>query len=644
MQNIIYRVFPRTHLILLLKLREEKLGEIRHHLRLLVAAEDDSEHEVRCPKILNILGKYDLLLPLEGPSISILTRVGYNIISSLEQKFPNSVHDFTRIPAFRWKGLSSPESCHNSVAFVEIKLRKPLQSFADNKTTVLKSVAELRRRFSFRVYGGLSWHEVIIDLAGPNFHTVTDFFKALTANPLASGRIVEYSTIPAWNPDCDYQPFNFRLRQQLKATDYTKSVETLHLLPHEKSELDAHLGFIDLTSSHEVCSIAELESQLQFYQQRGAEFGVRKYSSFLTFEADIYKPQQTQTAGADSQAPLYNTVGPDRNRARRADRDLADKLDNVVKEKVEALKIQLRILRNDLRFRYLIPSHLLECLDSLDLSERFYPEADIQGYIATLQHLVLQRLAGTYPASSTGIITGYADGFGGYQRILLAAESLIGRAMRMMLPDMVEDQQILIIFDYPGIHQVDLSIYEQVRQLYAKAPIIVRLTCLKYEPWSWHRGIKDIAVWCREIDRFLKQDLRPLHHPPPPLSAAHYSCRVLRPGLYKELQIRESHPPIAVPASEDGYRLDRDRFDALATEMASVEDFSKDGYRKEREKELQSELYCGTVFANELRDAEEFRYYLNAYFSLPLPEREKPQVSTSFLMSLYNSYRVAFGG
>jgi hypothetical protein len=632
-----YRVGEEQILLLMLKLDETRFQHVLGYLdRILLTTQQPQT--VRCPKILNALGKYDLAIPLEGENLAILSRAAYNLLAVLEKELPGSVVDFLKIPAFRWGGFSLTPSPPNSVALVQIKLKRPLQAFA-NKRTVLKALAALSSDFTFDLWGGLSWHEIIVDLAGPNFHTVPEFFVALFQDKYVRRNVSEYSSIPVWNPRARYQHFEFRLQQLLKATDYDKSLQNLD----SDDALEARLGFIDLASTSTVHSIEDLEAKLQLYEEGAPLVGRKKYSSVLLFTPRMIWEERRKASlkpSDDSGAPALL----DKKQAEALRQGFGVKLDNIVKEKLEALIIQLKILRNDARFKYLIPPSLLKSLESLEVEKESYPEEDIQGYIVTLQHVFQQRLAGTYPASSTGIITGYADGFGGFQRIILAAETLLSRSMRMMLPNIVKKQKVLVLFDHLGVHEADLSIYEEVRRLSKQAPIIVRLTGLKYEPWSWHRGIRDIALWCREIERMLKRDLQVFHRHQPPHSPAFYACRVLRKQLFKQLFAFESRHPLAEKAADGTYAVDESRLAHFAAEMESAEDLRVDeGYDPARVEEYSEEIKAGAVFADELKDDQAFRCYTNAYFALPLAERRRPRAANSFVLSLYNSSRHSLG-
>jgi hypothetical protein len=574
----------------------------------------------------------------------VLSRAAYNLLSFLEQRFPGSVVDFLKIPAFRWSGFATTPSPPNSVALVQIKLKRPLQTFAQ-KQTVLKAVAGLSDRFSLDLWGGLSWHEIIVDLAGPSFHTAHEFFVALFKKSYARKNVSEYSSIPVWSSRAHYESFDFRLQRLLKATDYEKSLQNLDSEDMDsKDMMEARLGFIDLACTSEVHSIEELEQTLQSYEKSRVRVGRRKYSSVLLFPPHVIKRNKPlslpKEAAAAEEPPLL-----DDRQAEALRRGLGQKLDHLVTEKLEALRLQLGILRNDSRFRYLVPESLLASLESLEINGGAYPEEDIQGYIVTLQHVFQQRLAGTYPASSTGIITGYADGFGGFQRILLAAECLLGRAMRIMLPKMLKNLQVLVLFDHTGLHETDLSIYEEVRRLSQQAPIIVRLTCLKYEPWSWHRGIQDIALWCREIERMIKRDLlQVFHRHQPPSSVASYVCKVLRKKLFKELFVFESERPLAERMPDGTYCLDRARLASFAAELDSVDDLgSQESYDESWEADLREQLRAGAVLADELKEERAFCHYVNAYFSLPYADRCRPRTATSFVISLYNGYRLSLG-
>src|SRR6185295_9176757 len=121
-----HRIGDAQILLLMLKVDQPRFKHSLACLDRLFPPRQQAISAVRCPKILNVIGKYDLALPLEGESLAVLSRAAYNVISFLERQLPGTVVDFLKIPGFRWGGVPSVKSPPHSVALVQIKLKNPL--------------------------------------------------------------------------------------------------------------------------------------------------------------------------------------------------------------------------------------------------------------------------------------------------------------------------------------------------------------------------------------------------------------------------------------------------------------------------------------------------------------------------------------
>lgn len=590
---------------------------------------------VTCEKTFYILGKYDIGAILTGLDLGAVSRLSYLIVQQIEKRCRGAVRDFTRIPAFRWAVPSRPLGEKPIVGLVQIKLSCPLMSFRDKGFTLIEAIARVRT-YSFSLFGGLAWYEVILSLGGGSFNTIPKFLEKVVDVAPNKKLIGEISTIPAWEPHRQYSDFDMELSVSLKFHDFEKYGTIRQNLPGASPSL----GFVDLQTNHRVFSISDVDNFLAKTEDRNSNIGVRRYSSNLIFSTKLLpkgKPSQPQTTKPDfvGQMPTHTA---------RVDTDFS-RLASTLHERIDAVKSQIQVLRNDPRFRYLIPPGLLQTLENLEFDSPFYSPSDVSGYISTLRHVIHQRLAGTYPTAATGIVTGYADGYGGYQRIILAAEALLARSLRIMLGGIFRIPPMLVLFDQRGLHQYDFNIYEAVRKATKGAPLIVRLQALKYEPWYWHRGIRDIALWCVELERFVKREVSGAAFLDFALSKpGDFATRMLNRRLYIRLRAFEAETPLATRTETGEFLLRRGVYESLRKDVAGCHDITKDSeYSSKKVSEISEGLMDGEIFSEELREDFAFRHFVNAYYSLPREDRKLPRVATAFLLSLYSNYRFVEG-
>ena len=599
--------------------------------------------ETRCEKTFYLLGKYDVGAVLTGTDLGAISRLSYLILQQLEDHCPGSLRDFTRIPAFRWP-VRVRVAEKPTVGIIQVKLTHPLMSFRDKGSTLIEAISALDS-YNFSLYGGLAWYEIIIDLKGASFDTIPRFLARIVDAAPNRKLIGEISTIPAWEPHKEYRHFSMNLSLSLKFHDFMK----YDLIRQSIPEAVPSLGFVDLQVAKHVSSIKDIETCLSALEDRDDSIGVRRYSSNLQFSSDKLPLSPESSFAASSSVQRASNAPSDSISSPGVESNVVDtsfhRNKTTLHERIDAVRTQIQVLRNDNRFRYLIQSRLLDTLEALEFdSPSFHSPSDVAGYISTLRHAIHQRLAGTYPTAATGIVTGYADGYGGYQRIILAAEALLSRCLKIMLGGVFRIPPVLVLFDQRGLHQYDFNIYEAVRKVNKGAPLIVRLKMLKYEPWYWHRGIRDIALWCVELERFFRKEIS--HTRFLDLSASRpgdFACRMLSRDLYIKLRAFEGSTPVARAASpdhSDHYTFSRRAYENLRKEVAGCQEIAYDeDFTENRVHYFSDSLLEGEIFSGELQDDIEFRHFVNAYYSLPLASRGVPRTMTAFILSLYSNYR-----
>jgi hypothetical protein len=588
------------------------------------------DNNVYCEKILYVLGKYDLALIIHGNDFGGIARFCYNTIAHIEYCFPNSVLDYYKIPFFKWdiEDLNKIKSgvTKKTIAFIQIKLKDPIHIFPLKERSILDVISEFTN-FELSLFCGLSWHEILIDFHGDSLRELNGFVECLLDCEEISSRIAELSTILMWEPNGEYEvSFESYLNVILKINDYR-----IYKLPRdENAQYRAFFGFTDIINIHKVTSFDQIRNVLLSYELKQDNLGLKKFSSALSFDKkinyyDSFQANKSKIVRATNKLKFERITYSDQpNRI------------NIVAEKVNALYYKIKMLKNEKRFSYLIPDELITTLDLLLKLPQDFDESDVEGYIIMVEYAIQQRLWGIYPLSEIGLITSYADGYGGFQRILLACETLLYRSLEMMNIGIKKLPPILIFFDQTGLHELDFSIYESIQKHYDKAPIVVRIPGFKYQPWFWHKGIWVIAEWAAELSQQIMIKMRPfIKTDTASLSIMGYYAKVFRYNILKRIRLLEFDDE-TVREDKTKILLNLDQYRTIRDELINLKNpFMEIDYDEKVEVIFKNKLMRGEVILHELKEIERFREFTNAYFGIEMERRSEPRIVNAFLFSLY---------
>jgi hypothetical protein len=593
--------------------------------------------KVRVDGVYYAVGRFDILVELSGESNGALSRFFYQTISTIDRRFGQTVTDATKILAVEWDNVGVYSDSSPPVAFIQVKLKNPFRVFPAKGPTLLAKLKSLGTRYTFRAFAGLSWHEALILLNARSVGKVIDFHREVLSGQKRAKRLREVMTTVVWDPSGKYDTEKLDFSLALKITDYAK-----YSTVGQSEKKERHcFGMIDVIRSEAAQNLGEIDEILNHYEVSERNRGLRKYSTNFFLPAVI-------GAGSDTCNDQIG-IGGENNSSELAPIRSSEPIKftrrlyggrlNVIHEKIDALRAQLAIVRNNSRLSYLVTEDLLQTLRAVHGASGGFSEVDILGYLSMIRHAVQQRLWGTHPPSGPGFITGFADGFGGYQRILLACEAFMERAMSIMLHEITKPPPMLILFDHPGLDEQDLTAYRRVRHFYNRAPIIVRLPGFKYQPWYWHRGIWSIAEWSRELTSIISSQISQLRRSSQRIPGrAHFCSLVIQRGTLWRLLIDESSTTCVIKRGRQSVTIDRSEHERMLEIFTILPDISKnrDVYSIELERELQSLLLNGKICCEDILSHDiAFRALVNAYYGLPMDRRRTPKTVNAFILSLY---------
>lgn len=630
MTGPVYRVADRVFFLLFMKLRGRDQKGLGERLATAVQGRVPGDAPLFVKKVFHMIGKWDLGFLLAGGDHGALSRYGYNLLDYLKSEPGVDVLDFTRLPLFAWEGLLTPRTQQPSVALLQLKLKTPLSSFETPERTALVVLKRLSAKASFSVYAGLGWHEIVVDVAGRSFDDAKELVRDLVFDGVIQERVAEISSIPVWQPLQHYGEFSGCLNVFLKVQEPRLAASWFANNEFRRGAF----GFIDAIEPIPLSTVGELEAALASFEDDEAVSGMRKYSSLLSWNRDA--PEEETRVHRQAERRRKNRGGPKLPLTRLSLPGTGNP--DIDAEKFDAFRVQVEVLQADDRFGYLLPPLFVDTIRGIARNYSALEGQDVQGYISSLRQVLQERLRGTYPAAATGFVTGYADGYGGCQRLLIACETLFESALRIMVGSAIEKvPPILVVFDHSALQNEDYSVDEGIHEYGSDAPVIVRLPFFRYEPWTWHRGLRVVAQWCAAIELQLRGQVASLLPPSRaiPEVIGHYVGAVLRRETYTRLLAFENPESPFLEQSDGRFKVDDRQKSFFDKEVEAVADAPKKGYSTSLEDTYRARLASGELVLGELADDLNFVHFVNAYYSMPLHARRTPQAAMAFVMSTY---------
>ena len=420
-------------------------------------------------RVCGALGRHDLLFQVSWDDLAGLTTAGYEILRFLERENPGSLVDMTRILGSGWKarGQSLDEKPQDMpvLALTLLKLnqlessdeRSPLE----DEMTVIEAMMKGASEYGLEAepYSTFSWYEIMCVFRGRNHDAVFEFLRFLRAQ----------------------FPFLRTYTTPLVDRARTREITTVFrpvILLNSRTDIGAALPRIVERVSHRIDRKHDtsLGDSVLCYPRFGShDYQVQmpklKFSVYVDFiqellgmdELSLNKSTTTWCfsnnlgkSGQIDDSDVVSRTGPFLDLRIEAD-TLDAELDSVIDRKVLSDCVKLLCLYNRPDYADILPLHPDFLLQPL-LSDKVPVEHKLL-VLSWIRHGINQRLAGTQLGSMAGIQSGLLEHLGGFQRFILAYESIIQDTLHSCHPGIYQSTwRGMLVFE---AHQEFQSIGKQ---------------------------------------------------------------------------------------------------------------------------------------------------------------------------------------
>lgn len=612
----------------------------------------EKEEAIREYKLYTILGKHDILCILYSDNLAEAVDVAYAMVYSVE-----AVRDFSKITGFEWYKLSNVNKNHKTpppISFTLIKVDtvntslQPIKSILEVIKGIKKEINKIKDTIiDIEINGCFGWHDLMCTIYCESYKKVSDLIEKFRRNK--STKIWSTSSIPIINENLT-DTAKFALLTYCKPGE---EKEVCKWLKENDFEVYAKFGIYDFIA-YSSCEAKDFYTKLMRFRREC--HGIRDTASFvmnppLMEKMDIAEASLGKNPAVQSAYNDYISYLKKERRERKP-----------VNLKLLSLEAIARMIKRIPMYAYLLPLNIENMIRWI--RESSLAPFEKNEFLRYIRYLFQQRFSGSQVEGLLGIEGGLLQQMGGYQKMVLAAESIpfmaslsMGDFGRALI------KNSFVIFEHSGRFETPLY----GRQ---KGPIIIHLPLVKYTPWYWvltlhelgehfhvliekkelvkkkdflnvyeergksaiHKIIEKVAE--RELSTKLSEDIKSY--------IAEWNKRrtkLGKKGNFHEYIGRESFPDNFACKFVDKkvyYQILRefyeDEFPAICRSMLvdgsniTSEHLVKNYINRIKEGEI--------IF--EFPDAKHFFSYVEAYLSMSKEAREETKCLASFVLSLYN--------
>jgi hypothetical protein len=602
---------------------------------------------------LFVFGQYDILFIIGTSDLARGNRLFYTIIEYLNNLYPESIRDFYKTIGFEWLNDTNTEDKLNNLAYANLKFKYPAIRTLKNELltetiqrTITNYIKDNDLGLFLRIFGSFSWNELTFLLRGSSYESIFKLSEVMNKNKLiADSTVILLRDIASPSIKLPKLPRN--------------SVLLTQLYFHNDASANLFLG----TLRSRKLSVHDI---LKSFQHTIIRFDIKDVESIDSFWALLYTCQgieyskTTLYSPIDKRSDLCKVAKPKEHKIRDTIVSQYDKFTQILdeiesasvsKRKLLALRTQLKILSNITQFRYILPDNIIKSIDYLLNETSDISEETIQYYISEYTAAVNERIAGAQLDAIIGKDIGFLERHASYQRLVLSCESLILKCYMLYIEKVLEldvdfaNRPILFIFfDYGArmSNEIPSEIISQgVRE---NMPIILRLKMLKYKPWLWITGLRELS----KLIYYLKEGMPPLDIFADESKLTSFSdnfiCHFITKDNFKKLLKEELG--YFEEKSFNTYNIYPEREEEIERRLDSI-DFTGRFLRNSYIKDSEIEKYMNKLLTGELvfqMDDVMFFNFVNAYYSLDRIQQRSAKPLISFTLSLYWNHKSQIGG
>ncbi|MEL7639268.1 MAG: hypothetical protein AAGU21_06445 [Solidesulfovibrio sp.] len=580
-------------------------------------------------------GQYDIFFIINCDDMAKGSRAFYTLLDYVNYRRKKSITDFHVELGFEWEDINAKQEVfeNDCEAYFSLKYNygnnKKLND--DGLTNVLESLSddignELNSKI--KIYGSMSWHEIGVLVKN---NCVAVF------NSIAQGNTKKYIR--------DIRKIYFR-SQTLR--------DTMDL---EARYIDCHVGFKSSINCTELDSyFRKLNTRTDLLQSMNNEYISARFNSYDTYINTIDALCEstainftktsfyTHKKKCDFNIHSEKTMLSQENENVLLKQNLLQKLYNridsvsVSKRKLYALRTSIRTLMANENYQYILPKKISKSITYIIKSNDISEETN-QYYISEIESIIDQRLAGAQLDAVMGKDTRYNKGHTSYQRLLLACESLISRCFSLYITNHLHlnlpKAHLFILFDYGSRLSSHIPPDIAIKGFQDDMPLIIRLKMLKYKPWLWITGLRELGRLTYSITN-RKPSFSILAQDPKMIDFEDdFLCQFLTFTNFKRLLLEEMQffEKINRNKMVIKYPL-QDVFIARTNKLQRKSRLIDNFVDKEQISFYQENMKKGLIL-NDLSPDKNFLNFINAYYGFSRKQQSETKTFISYVLSLY---------
>lgn len=589
-----------------------------------------------------LLGRQDLMVALKCSNLEYGVRVFYDAVDAMVSAAV-PLGGFAYSISFDWTA-STADIANQPIGLVLTKFKKSVD-YEGEKLITAGVLDRLNDQLSQRstsnaaemqVFGGLSWHELVILTYADSYEVLYDISGILHADD----RVATVSAIPLI-------PFDFATKSVFHmALSPFRAVSriavqggrALDAPPHFPSAL--YFRALGQHCIHRVSQPSDSTQLIKDSDRLGEECGAIHYAT------ELVRPLKTDARELNSGNTPASVAPPSGPRLRFADhRDSATSL-----RKLHALRTQIEMMQTTPPYDTLIPTGLVSAVNNI---ERVYEDGALSQtallyFVSEIRAALLERTTGAGIDAADPLGPPIWSG-GGAQRMLLACERLLSLCVQFypetqrLLPggrrEAPPTPVILAFFDYnegaPPRPHADSRDISAERML----PLVIRLPMMKFKPWLWPLGIATLAeflLWKVNVSAPVARlvDLGAIDGSPDQLAIDDFVGEFVSGRSYRRAIVEHSQVVISRAAGTVTIResaLTRVMQRPLSSKAAQL--LSEAAIASRRD-EIRNSLLSGAFVSGFGKTRADLVAFLDAYLGLDEEHRRRPKVMSAFILSL----------
>ena len=450
-----------------------------------------------------VFGQFDVVFGYHIRNIDHGARLFYAILDTINRYLSGArlgpIRDFHRILAFEWAHDHIPSNDQPCLSYFSVKMNYSSRNHPNN-LHVSELIERMGKHVSrmgkhgvlYKVLGTLSWNEVMILVYGNSYDKLVSLARMLRKSGLVSNLTPLLLRDPNFSvamPESWWFMSQLAPLSCIQPTKFQRLLDSQHLShAHSIESLNDYIVAVKFRDGAMIDSFLESVQQIKGLEYTNSGFYRMTRAIDLNGEMSKARPSSMKEG----------------SRRRLDSKEVIEKLSEIsgmpiARRKLMALLTQVRVLRGIPKLLYLFPDKLISSVEYL-VKETSMSDDTINYYISELSMAITERLSGVQMDVLVGKDLGFLEKHGGFQRLVLACESMIQRIYSIYLDREVKrsfpegDQpQLFVFFDYGARLSSDIPAEILGHGIDANLPIIIRLRMLRYKPWLWITGVREVS-------------------------------------------------------------------------------------------------------------------------------------------------------